>query len=1125
MDDSDKIRQKRLAKLAGSAATPTSPSASSPTSPATKLPVSPAVVAPKLPATTAPPTIEPKAKVAKLEPAQSPKASPSASVLRHVQKFLDQSDAEWENDAFEHVFQCSLNAGISEKKPYKYLEEVAKEMEAEGEPLFITTSQLERVLYARLSLPDNAAGGPLFDYLVEAWKRLSDVRNRTRSLLQNATNVPPADSARRLGTLETAQGLIINYSGLVIHPDLAASFPQPISALEEGPSCIARKLLNSNPDEAEAALPPRFLEQFMERFSEDGLSEYLEYIARSLSAHMRQQDLLKDYSTPIRVLQMLVGFKPIASGLPLLQVWNLSSPANQLELLSFLGPFFSRVSCFPDSARSTSEHYFGPGSTFGDANAQMNDGFIIGARNAGNVMSAQESLRGILTSYQSRLHGIVMSIVKSGPEGREGVLSYFSRVLNANSARGKMQVDKREVSTDGFMDNLMKVSLLLAEPFMDIKYSKLHLIDPDFFNYSNRLDITEQTRINADKDHYEAYLQQWKERNPNPPPAHFVSDVFFLTLGFHHYGLISMFQSYKQLIKHIDRLREHVEKLKADRDAADPNPSTRLMSESMIKRFQTELDKHIGDKLAIDTALRSRPALETSFRFYDLVMMWLLRCAVLDQTSVRHPAAKAGDTIDWGRVARGDTQDLPLASLPATPPLAFTILPEWIIEDICDLYLAATRYEAPMFEHMPRNAFLTFSMTFLANPHYIKNPHLKSKLVEILYTFTWPLWRTADGQSKGSLDGVFCTHPLAKELLVGNLMRFYVEAEHTGASSQFYDKFNIRYHISQILKSIWNDAGHRSKVVAESRNTEFFVKFAALLMNDATFLLDESLTKFKLIQGLQIELADPLPPTATAEEQTARDERVSHLETLEKQAGSYMSLGNETVHMLQYMTASPDIVQPFMEPEIVERLAAMLDYNLAAMVGPKCTDLKVKDPEKYRFRPKRLLTELVEIYMHLAHRDEFVAAVAKDERSYRKDLFVRAKGVLLRNNLKNSNELRVVDRFVDDVEAAIKATAVEEEELGDVPDEFLDPLLFHIMDDPVVLPTSGLSIDRSTVKSHLLSDAHDPFNRQPLTIEQVVPDDALRNKIQEWKRSRRASGAAASVAANDQQQPAPMDLS
>jgi ubiquitin conjugation factor E4 B len=44
-----------------------------------------------------------------------------------------------------------------------------------------------------------------------------------------------------------------------------------------------------------------------------------------------------------------------------------------------------------------------------------------------------------------------------------------------------------------------------------------------------------------------------------------------------------------------------------------------------------------------------------------------------------------------------------------------------------------------------------------------------------------------------------------------------------------------------------------------------------------------------------------------------------------------------------------------------------------------------------------------------------------------------------------------------------------------------------IMRDPVILPSSKAVVDRATIKSHLLSDAKDPFNRVPLSIEQVVP--------------------------------------
>lgn len=99
---------------------------------------------------------------------------------------------------------------------------------------------------------------------------------------------------------------------------------------------------------------------------------------------------------------------------------------------------------------------------------------------------------------------------------------------------------------------------------------------------------------------------------------------------------------------------------------------------------------------------------------------------------------------------------------------------------------------------------------------------------EIMYMFTIPLYQTREGVPIGSLDGIFFTHPLCKQLMVRNIIKVYIgtfevklikllEVEHTGANSQFYDKFNIRYHISQILKKIWNEGSFRETVVHESK--------------------------------------------------------------------------------------------------------------------------------------------------------------------------------------------------------------------------------------------------------------------------------------------------------------------
>ena len=80
-------------------------------------------------------------------------------------------------------------------------------------------------------------------------------------------------------------------------------------------------------------------------------------------------------------------------------------------------------------------------------------------------------------------------------------------------------------------------------------------------------------------------------------------------------------------------------------------------------------------------------------------------------------------------------------------------------------------------------------------------------------------------------------------------MRFYTEVEQTGSSNEFYDKFTIRYHISIIMKSMWESPTgvHKMAIVQESANGKNFIKFINMMMNDTTFLLDESLDALKRI--------------------------------------------------------------------------------------------------------------------------------------------------------------------------------------------------------------------------------------------------------------------------------------
>jgi hypothetical protein len=89
-------------------------------------------------------------------------------------------------------------------------------------------------------------------------------------------------------------------------------------------------------------------------------------------------------------------------------------------------------------------------------------------------------------------------------------------------------------------------------------------------------------------------------------------------------------------------------------------------------------------------------------------------------------------------------------------------------------------------------------------------------------------------------------------------------------------------------------------------------------------------------------------------------------------------------------------------------------------------------------------------------------------------------------------------RLITAVESAKVSSVNMDEILADHPEEFGDPLTMEIMRDPVTLPTSDTVVDRSTIVQHLLNTPIDPFNRKPLTMDQVVPNTELKAKIEGW---------------------------
>ena len=96
------------------------------------------------------------------------------------------------------------------------------------------------------------------------------------------------------------------------------------------------------------------------------------------------------------------------------------------------------------------------------------------------------------------------------------------------------------------------------------------------------------------------------------------------------------------------------------------------------------------------------------------------------------------------------------------------------------------------------------------------------------------------------------------------------------------------------------------------------------------------------------------------------------------------------------------------------------------------------------------------------------------------------------------DDFKKYEIFVDTLRKEEKRIKDEEIKYDDAPQEFYDVLTFNLMTDPVKFPKSNVILDRKTIETHLLSDQTDPFNREPLTKDMLIPCPELKAKIEEY---------------------------
>ena len=779
------------------------------------------------------------------------------------------------------------------------------------------------------------------------------------------------------------------------------------------------------------------------------------------------------YNNTLSIYEMFLTFKPVAAIFTKVEGFfaDYNCKANEFEKVTILGPILTLSPLNPNVALRN----------YGD-NLE---------RSKQQTMIIHESLQAEHKVIIERLFFVIDKIIRGSEESRSDMISYFAQIVNKNHLRRGDHANQNKLASNAFMTNITLILVKFSQPFLDVSYKKIDKIDVNYFNTLNLyLDLSQETRLNSDfKEADEFYDRNKKDAEMKP---NFISDCFFLTLTYLQYGLGGTLLYDEKITPQLKRLREEIERVK---EAANSQDMFASFANMQLKQMEKTLKITQSIRSALQGFFTHRNMQLEVFDFICGASTFLMR--VIDPNH-QYPAQAfklplIPDQVGFENVDNAEY-------LRKNAPVPFKYYPEFCVEGPINYALYIAQYStSPLFRNPRLQSFLEFGTTILRCPELVSNPHLKGKLVQLFSVGAMPL---TDG-SPGFMMEIFEHDELIKENLLYALLDFYVIVEKTGSSSQFYDKFNSRYSISIILEELYSRIPlYKNQLIWQSqKNSDFFIRFVARMLNDLTFLLDEGLSSLADVHNIQNEIENRAKGNQPTREENDQ-ELQSKLMSAERQAKSSCGLAGKSLKLFEIFTA--DIPSAFCSSEIVDRLASMLNYNLVSLVGPKCGELKVKNPEKYSFHPKQLLKALTTVYVNLAGEDEFISAIARDSRSFDTALFERAVHIL------QSKIGLVSPEFCDKLmNLALKAeerkNAEEEEDMeyGDAPEEFLDPLMYTIMKDPVTLPTSKVNIDRATIKAHLLSDSTDPFNRMPLKLEQVIPNTELKQKIEEYKKNKK----------------------
>ncbi|XP_066289548.1 uncharacterized protein [Branchiostoma lanceolatum] len=583
---------------------------------------------------------------------------------------------------------------------------------------------------------------------------------------------------------------------------------------------------------------------------------------------------------------------------------------------------------------------------------------------------------------------------------KETVLAWIAAILNMNELRTtvspQMGQQMQAACGDGYMLNLCAVLLHLCMPIVKGGQDKLARVDPAYSkSQACRLNYEFETCLAGGQIVSDESKGAEKCRVPEDLQGqfNFMTEIFHLTQRALNIGLIPALSHHQRFNRDIQM---HL------------NAKQGTPEEEMVKKIQMLL------VTTWDCCLNDAVFVQGVTEFYLAQSRWL-RLQL--------------DTCQQG-VKQTEVQ--------RQQKRVFSQLPEFLVKDMATWFRFVVTnsmvVHPSILQGIQLSSFVDCCVTLLERPDLMPGPIPASKIVGTLLSFTESGKRKRGSQGWGTgimtdLAAMVHTCPSVQTGLGSALLHTYVSVdvvEGLDVDKDDFDKYGSRFEIAKLLESLWQWQDCRASVL-NMCGTDKFQAFLGAILDTLLYQLHDSLARLANVRKIQKAKEDEASWRALSANE--REEKQKFLTNEERVGKSFMNLANSTLGLIDLLTQSEEVCKCFTMAPLSQRSASAVIGFIGALCGPKASELKVKDMEKYNFNPRQLLLRIVRVILRIGReealdKDGFIVSMSTDT-DYSPKYMEKACSVLARDSVIDPTEIQQFQKMLEEMNVLHEA-AVEE---------------------------------------------------------------------------------------------------